>query len=65
MEPSPFEAKTSREGVQLLGGVPDQVGPLAAPPTDAAVVYVHSHPILSTQRPRLRDSSYVAASSER
>jgi len=47
MEPSPPEAKGSREGVELLGGISDQVGPLAAPPTDAAVVYVHGHPSLS------------------
>jgi hypothetical protein len=47
MEPSPLEAKTSREGVKLLSGIPDQVRPLAAPPTDATVVYVHGHPFLS------------------
>jgi hypothetical protein len=47
MEPSPLEAKSRRECVELLSGIPDQVGPLAAPPTDTAVVYVHGHPFLS------------------
>jgi hypothetical protein len=51
MEPGPLEAKTSRERVELLTGIPDQVGPLAAPPADAAVVYVHGHSILVSTQP--------------
>jgi hypothetical protein len=51
MEQSPLEAKTSRERAELLSGIRDQVGPLAAPPTDAAVVYVHGHSILVSTQP--------------
>jgi hypothetical protein len=50
MEPSPLESEASHEGVELLSGISDQVGPLAASPMDAAVVDVHGHPYLPSAR---------------
>ena len=43
MEPSPVEAETGRECVELLGRIRNEVGPLATAPADAAVIDVHGH----------------------